>query len=211
MQISDIRKEYTRHTFNEKDAAASPFEQFDKWLHEAIHSGIPEPTAMNLATVGANGRPSARIVLLKHVDSGLVFFTNYGSRKGADLQHYPFAALTFHWVEMERQVRIEGRVEKVEPALSDAYFNSRPFMSRIGAIASEQSRPLPNREELEERMRILEVEYAGKDPVRPQNWGGYRLIPDYFEFWQGRRSRLHDRIVYEPTENGSWKIYRIAP
>jgi pyridoxamine 5'-phosphate oxidase len=166
---------------------------------------------MNLATVGANGRPSARIVLLKHVDSGLVFFTNYGSRKGADLQHYPFAALTFHWVEMERQVRIEGRVEKVEPALSDAYFNSRPFMSRIGAIASEQSRPLPNREELEERMRILEVEYAGKDPVRPQNWGGYRLIPDYFEFWQGRRSRLHDRIVYEPTENGSWKIYRIAP
>ncbi len=211
MQISDIRKEYTRHTFNEQDAAASPFEQFDKWLQEALHSGIPEPTAMNLATVGANGRPSARIVLLKHIDSGFVFFTNYASRKGADLQQNPFAALTFHWVEMERQVRIEGKVEMVEPALSDEYFNSRPLMSRIGAIASEQSRPLPNREVLENRMRALEAEYADKEPARPQNWGGYRLIPDYFEFWQGRRSRLHDRIVYEPAADGSWKIYRIAP
>lgn len=211
MQISDIRKEYTRHTLDEKDVAVSPFEQFNKWLQEALHSDIPEPTAMNLATVGANGRPSARIVLLKHVDSGFVFFTNYNSRKGADLQHNPFAALTFHWVEMERQVRIEGRVERVESALSDEYFNSRPLMSRIGAIASEQSRPLPNREVLENRMRALGAEYVDKIPPRPQNWGGYRLIPDYFEFWQGRRSRLHDRIVYEPANNGMWKIYRLAP
>lgn len=211
MQISDIRKEYTRHTLSENDVAASPFEQFNKWFHEALHGGLPEPTAMNLATVGADGRPSSRIVLLKHIDTGFVFFTNYGSRKGQDLQHNPYAALTFHWVELERQVRIEGKTEMVEASLSDEYFNSRPLMSRIGAIASEQSRPLPNREALEDRMRALEAQYANQEPPRPHNWGGYRLIPDYFEFWQGRRSRLHDRIVYELTDNNSWKIYRLAP
>lgn len=211
MQISDIRKEYTRHTLNETDVAASPFEQFRKWFEEALQSGLAEPTAMNLATVGSNGRPSSRIVLLKHLDTGFVFFTNYNSRKGADLQHNPYAALTFHWVELERQVRIEGRVEKVEATLSDEYFNSRPLLSRIGAIASEQSQPLPDRTVLEEKMRILEAQYANQQPPRPPHWGGYRLLPDYFEFWQGRPSRLHDRIVYEPAAGETWKIYRLAP
>ncbi|WP_448518972.1 pyridoxamine 5'-phosphate oxidase [Rhodoflexus sp.] len=211
MQISDIRKEYTRHTLSEGDVANSPFDQFNKWFEEALNSGLTEPTAMNLATVGSDGRPTGRIVLLKHIDTGFVFFTNYGSRKGQHLQQNPFAALTFHWVELERQVRIEGKVDKVEASLSDEYFNSRPLLSRIGAIVSDQSKPLPHREELENRMRALEVQYAQQDPPRPENWGGYRLIPDYFEFWQGRRSRLHDRIVYELMEDNTWKIYRLAP
>lgn len=211
MEISEIRKEYTLHTLDEKDVAASPFEQFRKWFEEALHSGLTEPTAMNLATVGANGRPSARIVLLKHIDTGFVFFTNYNSRKGDDLRHNPYAALTFHWAELERQVRIEGRVETVEPSLSDEYFKSRPLLSRLGAIASDQSRPLPDREVLEEKMRDLQTRYAEQEPPRPPHWGGYRLLPDYFEFWQGRPSRLHDRIVYEADQNGIWKIYRLAP
>ncbi|MCS6968282.1 MAG: pyridoxamine 5'-phosphate oxidase [Cytophagales bacterium] len=211
MQIADLRKEYTFGQLSEDQVAASPFEQFKKWLQEAIDSQLPEPTAMHLATVNNQGRPAGRIVLLKHIDTGFVFFTNYQSRKADELNANPLAALTFYWVELERQVRIEGKVEKTEPHLSDEYFNSRPLLSRLGAIASPQSRPLPDRKVLEERIQELQVAYSEKDPPRPAYWGGYRLIPDYFEFWQGRLSRLHDRIVYQLIAPEEWKIYRLAP
>lgn len=210
MNIADIRKDYKSASLAESGVAESPFAQFDTWLKEAIAGELPEPTAMTLATVGADGRPSTRVVLLKGVDArGPVWFTNYHSRKGRELAGNHFAALQFHWVELERVVRIEGRVEKVNDAESDAYFDTRPLDSRIGAWASPQSEPISSRAVLVARA----AEYAAKflmRPPRPPHWGGYRMLPDRFEFWQGRPSRLHDRIVYR-LEHEAWRIERLAP
>jgi pyridoxamine 5'-phosphate oxidase len=210
MNIADIRKDYKVASLSESDVAPSPFTQFDNWLKEAIAAQLPEPNAMTLATVDANGRPSTRVVLIKGVDErGPVWFTNYQSRKGRELAGNPFAALQFHWVELERVVRIEGRVEKVSDAESDAYFNGRPLDSRIGAWASPQSETISGRAMLVARA----AEYAAKfllKPPRPPHWGGYRLLPDRFEFWQGRPSRLHDRIVYRLADD-AWRIERLAP
>jgi pyridoxamine 5'-phosphate oxidase len=208
--IADLRKDYKLASLGKRDLAADPFTQFKKWLDEAIATEVPEPTAMNLATVGVNARPSARIVLLKGVDEkGFVFFTNYESRKGRELAESQWAALTFHWVELERQVRIEGHVEKVDAKTSDEYFNSRPVKSRLGAIASAQSEKVESREALEKAFADAEAQY-GDNPPRPANWGGYVIVPEMVEFWQGRRSRLHDRLAFQ-RQFGGWHIERLAP
>jgi pyridoxamine 5'-phosphate oxidase len=208
--IADLRKDYKLAALGKRDLAADPFTQFKKWLDDAIKAELPEPTAMNLATVGSNGRPSARIVLLKGVDEkGFVFFTNYESRKGRELAESQWAALTFHWVELERQVRVEGHVEKVDTKVSDEYFNSRPVKSRIGAIASAQSEKVESREALEKSFADMEAKY-GENPPRPAHWGGYVIVPEMVEFWQGRRSRLHDRLVFQ-RQFGGWHIERLAP
>jgi pyridoxamine 5'-phosphate oxidase len=208
--LASLRKDYALAELDEAGVARDPFAQLDLWLKEAISGGCPEPTAMSLATVGAAARPSSRIVLLKGVEhGGLVFYTNYQSRKGIELAVNPQAALLFHWVELEREVRIEGRIEKVEPANSDAYYRSRPPKSRIGAWASPQSRPIDNRAWLEKSFTDAEARH-GADPPRPPHWGGYRLLPDAFEFWQGRASRLHDRIAFSLVD-GKWQVARLAP
>jgi len=209
-RLADLRKDYALSALDESQVAALPLAQFRQWLDEALAAQCPEPTAMSLATVGADGRPSSRIVLLKEVDQrGLVFYTNYDSRKGRELATNPHAALLFHWIELEREVRIEGRVERAEAAAADAYFASRPLLSRIGAITSPQSDEIPGRAWLEQRFAEAQAR-LGQSPTRPHNWGGYRLIPESFEFWQGRRSRLHDRIAYTEQSDG-WKIARLAP
>jgi pyridoxamine 5'-phosphate oxidase len=208
--IADLRKDYKLASLGKRDLAANPFTQFQKWLDEAIAAELPEPTAMNLATVGVNARPSARIVLLKGVDEkGFVFYSNYGSRKGLELAESKWAALTFHWVELERQVRIEGHVERVDAAVSDAYFASRPLLSRIGAHASAQSEKIESREALEKSFADAQSKF-GDNPPRPANWGGYVIVPEMVEFWQGRRSRLHDRLSYQ-RQFGGWHIERLAP
>jgi len=209
MSLSDLRQSYEKGVLLETQAAASPFEQFKRWFDEAVAAQVPEPNAMTLATVDAHGQPSARIVLVKGADEhGFTFFTNYESRKGEDLAAEPRAALLFFWQQIERQVRIEGRVEKVSAEESDRYFHSRPPGSRIGAWASEQSRPV-TREALEAREHEFRARY-GDQPPRPPHWGGYRLAPTSFEFWQGRPSRLHDRLRYLPDGQG-WKIDRLSP
>jgi pyridoxamine 5'-phosphate oxidase len=213
MNIADIRRDYQLAALTEADVDPDPTLQFERWLSEALRAELPEPTAMTLATVDAEGRPSARIVLLKGADAdGLVFFTNYDSRKGHELGGRPDAALLFHWVELERQVRIEGRVARVPAAESDAYFATRPLLSRIGAWASPQSRVISDRGWLEREFEASQqrVAAAGGDVPRPPHWGGYRLAPAAMEFWQGRRSRLHDRIRYR-LDGGSWRIDRLAP
>ncbi|MDB5765175.1 MAG: pdxH [Herminiimonas sp.] len=211
MSIADLRKEYSHASLSETDVSADPIKQFVKWFDEAVIAKIPEPNAMSVATVGPNGRPSSRILLIKEIDQrGFIWFTNYESRKGNELQGNQYAALLFHWVELERQVRIEGRVERVSAAESDAYFHSRPLKSRIGAIASAQSRTIPNREALEAQYAKAEEQYRDHPP-RPEHWGGYRLIPDAMEFWQGRHSRLHDRILYTLQEEGRWQRQRLQP
>jgi len=208
--LASLRKDYALKTLEESDVDRDPMKQFGLWMVEAIHAQVPEPSAMTLATVGANGRPTTRIVLLKGVDPrGFVFFTNYESRKGRDLAANPVASLTFFWKELERQVRIDGTVERVSAEESDAYYQTRPLGSRIGAWASPQSQRIESRAWLEQRWTTLSAEH-GQAPKRPPHWGGYRVLPEEIEFWQGRMSRLHDRISF--TRTGSdWKISRLAP
>ncbi|WP_027877085.1 pyridoxamine 5'-phosphate oxidase [Meiothermus cerbereus] len=209
--LRDLRSDYTYGTLSEQDADPNPFRQLERWLAEAIETHLYEPHGMTLSTVGANGRPSSRVVLLRGLDdSGLVFFSNYHSRKGRELEANPWACLNFWWPPLERQVRVEGQVEQVEPQLSDEYFASRPYDSQIGAAASPQSEVIASREVLEQRIAELKARYPETVP-RPAHWGGYRLKPDTFEFWQGRPSRLHDRLVYRLQPDGEWKIERLAP
>ncbi len=209
--LPGLRKDYERGEFDESMAADVPLDQFRQWLDEAIAAKVPEPNAMTLATVGADGRPSTRVVLIKGFDArGLVWYTNYQSRKGRELAGNAHAALQFHWVELERVVRIEGRVEFSDPTEADAYYASRPLASRIGAWASEQSEVLASRMDLVKRTAEMGVRH-GLNPPRPPHWGGYRLIPDYWEFWQGRRSRLHDRICYRLQPDERWVRQRLSP
>ncbi|TAG86722.1 MAG: pyridoxamine 5'-phosphate oxidase [Bacteroidetes bacterium] len=209
--IAQIRKDYSLKKLDEKEVNQNPFSQFKVWLEQAIQSEIIEPTAMNLATIGENNRPTSRIVLLKEVQTnGFVFFSNYQSKKGKEMFENPYVALNFFWAELERQVRIEGIVEKIPQFHSLEYFVTRPKASQLGAVASPQSEKVENRLFLEQKFEALEKEYAEKNVPKPTNWGGYKVIPTYFEFWQGRRSRLHDRIVYEKQDN-NWNIARVAP
>jgi pyridoxamine 5'-phosphate oxidase len=210
--IADIRKDYQLQTLSEADVAADPIVQFGKWWEEAVKSDIGEVNAMTLATADTNGIPSARIVLLKGYDkNGFVFFTNYQSHKGKQLLQNPHACLVFFWKELERQVRVTGTVEKVSAAESDAYFASRPSGSRIGAWASPQSNVIGKREFIEEQSRNFEQQFSDGAIPRPPHWGGYIVKPTQIEFWQGRSSRLHDRIQYTLNEEGNWLIERLAP
>jgi len=212
MSIADIRKDYKQHSLSEADVAADPFTQFQQWWDQAIASEIDEVNAMTLATASNDGIPSARIVLLKGFSSkGFTFFTNYNSYKGKQLDENPKACLVFFWKELERQVRITGLIEKVSAAESDEYFNSRPQNSRIGAIASPQSEVIKDRSWLEERENELKQKFEQLPIQRPAHWGGYRVVPINFEFWQGRPGRLHDRIFYELQQDGGWTIQRLAP
>lgn len=211
--LSFLRTDVDQGGLRETDADTDPIVQFERWFGEATASGNPMPNAMTLSTVDGNGHPSGRIVLLKGVDPrGFVFYTNYLSRKGRELAANPNASLTFYWPELERQVRVDGVTSKVDASESDAYFATRPEGSRIGAIASAQSSVLSHREELEERVRQLESEFAGSEIPRPQHWGGYRLAPREIEFWQGRASRLHDRLRYVLAADGvTWSRDRLSP
>jgi len=209
--IAHLRKSYERAELDETHSASVPLQQFEKWLHEALMGKLPEPTAMTLATVGADGRPSTRVVLLKVCDAqGFVWYTNYESRKAQELAANPQAALQFHWVELERVARIEGRVEKTSAEESDAYYRTRPLDSRIGAWASPQSRVIPSRVVLATEAARIGAKFL-LNPPRPPHWGGYRLVPDTYEFWQGRRSRLHDRLRYTLQADGTWLRQRLAP
>ena len=210
MNIADLRKSYEKAELSEDASNAVPLKQFDRWLNEAIQSEVPEPNAMTLATVASNMRPSTRVVLIKGYDErGIVWYTNYASRKGKELAGNPFAALQFHWVELERVVRIEGRMEKVSDEESDTYFHSRPLDSRIGAWASPQSEVIDGRTVLVTNAAKYAAQFM-LNPPRPPHWGGYRLVPDEWQFWQGRKSRLHDRLRYRFNE-GDWVRERLAP
>ena len=210
MNVADLRKSYEKAELSEQESPSDPMHLFEKWLHEAIQAEIPEPNAMTLATVSMENRPSTRPVLIKGCDErGIVWYTNYESRKGLELAGNPCAALQFHWVELERVVRIEGRVEKISDRESDEYFGSRPFDHRIGAWASPQSQIITDRSVIEKAASKYLAEYP-KDPPRPKYWGGYCLKPELWEFWQGRKSRLHDRLRYQ-KEAGGWKRERLAP
>jgi pyridoxamine 5'-phosphate oxidase len=211
MNIADLRKSYEKAELSETASHADPLQQFDQWLNEAIKGEVPEPNAMTLATVGSDLRPSTRIVLIKGFDDrGIVWYTNYNSHKGRELAGNPYAALQFHWVEMERVVRIEGIVEKVSDEESDTYFHSRPLDSRIGAWASPQSEVIESRTVLVTNAAKHGAQFL-LQPPRPPHWGGYRLKPDSWQFWQGRRSRLHDRLRYTQQADGGWLRERLAP
>lgn len=212
ISVADLRKEYTFRGLSEADVYPNPFEQFRIWFDQALAAQLPEPNAMTIATATSDGKPSARMVLLKDFDErGFVFYTNYESHKGQELVANPWGAIVFWWAELERQVRIEGRVEKVPPEESDEYFHSRPKGSQLGAWASAQSQVVESREVLERRLEQLKEEYENKDVPRPPHWGGFRVVPQEIEFWQGRPNRLHDRLVYRCGEDGSWTIQRLSP
>ncbi|MDO7873745.1 pyridoxamine 5'-phosphate oxidase [Hymenobacter sp. ASUV-10] len=214
-QLADLRQTYAQRTLTETDVQPDAVPQFRAWLDEALAAKIDEPTAMTLSTVDvATGQPSSRVVLLKGLpeDEGFLFFTNYDSHKGRELAAQPLAALNFFWPALERQVRVEGRVEKASAEVSTAYFQSRPRGSQLGAWASPQSQPVPDRTDLEAREQAMEQRFAGQEPLpRPEHWGGYVLRPTRVEFWQGRPSRLHDRLQFDRQADGSWKISRLAP
>jgi pyridoxamine 5'-phosphate oxidase len=213
MNIADLRKSYEKAELDERASHADPLQQFDRWLQEAIAAEVPEPNAMTLATVGSDLRPSTRVVLIKGYDArGIVWYTNYHSRKGRELAGNPFAALQFHWVELERVVRIEGQVEQVSAEESEAYFQSRPLDSRIGAWASPQSQVIDSRTVLITQAAKYAAQFL-LQPPRPPHWGGYRLVPERWEFWQGRKSRLHDRLRYRLAtgRDSAWLRERLAP
>jgi pyridoxamine 5'-phosphate oxidase len=211
IDIAELRRSYERAELDEKASSADPLKQFALWFQQALDAQLPEPNAMTLATVGDNGRPSTRVVLIKGFDAqGIVWYTNYHSRKGRELAAHPFAALQFHWTELERVVRIEGRVEQVDAEQSDAYYRTRPLDSRIGAWASPQSEVIASRAVLVANAAKYGAMYL-LNPPRPPHWGGYRLVPDTWEFWQGRKSRLHDRLRYRLDETGAWVRERLAP
>ncbi len=211
MNIADLRKSYEKAELSESASHADPLRQFDQWLNEAIKGEVPEPNAMTVATVGADLRPTTRVVLIKGYDErGIVWYTNYNSQKGRQLAGNPYAALQFHWVELERVVRIEGIVEKVSDEESDAYFHSRPLDSRIGAWASPQSEVIESRTVLVTNAAKYGAQFL-LNPPRPPHWGGYRLKPDTWQFWQGRKSRLHDRLRYTLQADGGWLRERLAP
>jgi pyridoxamine 5'-phosphate oxidase len=211
LDASRLRKEYTRAGLDKGDVDPDPIVQFYEWFEKVIEADLHEPNAMILATATGEGRPSARTVLLKGYDEqGFIFYTNYEGRKARELEANPTCALLFYWGELERQVRIEGRASRLSTEVSDAYFLSRPRGSRLGAWASEQSRPVEDRSVLEERVKALEAEYEGREIPRPPFWGGYRVEPEVIEFWQGRENRLHDRLVYRRSE-GEWTIERLQP
>lgn len=211
MKISEIRKDYTLKSLDVSDVSIDPLRQFKSWFEEAIDAEALEVNAMCLSTLGLDGFPNARIVLLKELDHGFVFFTNYESEKGKELDAHPMASLTFFWPEIERQVRIRGEISRVSEKESDDYFFSRPLGSQIGAWTSPQSQEITSRENLENRLKEVESKFQSNPIYRPPHWGGYRLIPNRIEFWQGRPSRLHDRICYEKQISGEWKISRLAP
>lgn len=213
MTISRLRNEYSRATLGEQDLAADPILQFEAWFSQALEAEVPEPLAMTLATADPDGRPSARIVLMRgYDDRGFTFFTNYESRKGRELDRNPHAALVFFWPALERQVRIEGRVVRVAEDESDDYFHSRPAGSRLAAWASDQSAVVPDRAVLERRFEEIRQRYQEDAAIpRPPNWGGYRVVHELVEFWQGRPSRLHDRLRYARLPDGSWHVERLAP
>ncbi len=210
-EIQGLRKEYRQASLNEAELRADPFSQFKYWFEQAISAQLPEPNAMILSTVSVSGAPSSRTVLLKELDSqGFVFFSNYASRKGREIAVNQQVCLLFYWAELERQVRIEGQIETISAADSDAYFASRPRGSQLGAWASSQSERLDSRETLEQTLQALEQEYADKAIPRPPHWGGYRVVPNAVEFWQGRPSRLHDRLLYQ-LEGQTWRVSRLSP
>jgi len=212
MTLADLRKDYSLAGLNEKDLARDPFRQFEKWFQEVEGAKIPEPNAMVLATAGKDGRPSSRVVLLKGIDGrGFVFYTNYESRKGRQLEINPYASLLFPWVALERQVEVLGPLVKISPEESETYFHSRPRLSQLAAWASQQSAIISGRSALEQAMKTLDAKYAGLEIPIPPNWGGYRVNPETVEFWQGRRSRLHDRLRYRREKDGDWSIERLSP
>ena len=211
LNLADIRQDYAKKELSPQDCLPDPVAQFECWLQEAIAAQVLEPTAMHIASVGADGRPSSRIVLLKGVEDGqFLFYTNYASRKGQQLDAQPWIALTFFWPELERQVRIEGKVARVAPEVSDAYFASRPYTSRLGAWASEQSTEIASKAELVKRAAMFGVKFPLGVP-RPPHWGGYAVVADRIEFWQGRPSRLHDRVQYTLGSDACWQRARLAP
>ena len=211
-QIQQLRKEYQEGGLTKADVAADPITQFARWFDMAVNAGLKEANGMAVTTCTPDGRPSTRILLLKHYDErGFVFYTNYQSRKGQDIEANPFGALNFWWVDLERQVRIEGRFEKASAEESDAYYNSRPRGSRLGAWVSPQSEIVESRTVLSERQAQFEAQFPDENVPRPPHWGGYRLVPDMVEFWQGRPNRLHDRLRYVRQEDGTWRTERLAP
>ncbi|WMJ74405.1 pyridoxamine 5'-phosphate oxidase [Cytophagaceae bacterium ABcell3] len=211
LNLADIRKDYKKKSLSEEETTYKPLDQFSQWLNEAITANVCEPTAMNFSTVSKDCRPTSRILLLKEVnEKGLVFFTNYQSRKGKELEENPAGCITFFWPELERQVRIEGFVEKISEEESEKYFKSRPFLSRVGATISPQSTEI-SKEVLEKKFEEAQNTYSEENLQKPEHWGGFCLIPDYFEFWQGRPGRLHDRICYKSSGENEWVKARLAP